>query len=333
MKDNVLNIFVHVPKTAGETFKSHIEASLSPKSFVRTSFNSFEHYYNIKRKEIAFYKGKENFIDYIHSLTDREKKEIQCLGGHDSYYGIHELFKRRPKYLVFFRDPVARTISLYNYERMVFGIFSNKKSSLNLCEEKSLKRIKDNFLIDNKRPTFEEWLFNAYDKKIPFYYSMSRYLKYLGFFNDVNSEKSMLEGLTKFYFIGIQERYNEDALFLYHELGVKKFAVDTNISTPYITVNSLDSRLIKKIKELNEADIFLYNASIKENDRFKHSNIYFYMSLKKIQIKKRLFLFRQALYSSIRIFFRPLWACLKLKLKSFSLFIYLHSKILKKNKC
>lgn len=330
MKANILNIFVHIPKTAGERVKRNIEASLPQKSFIHANFSHFAHYYNINNKKKEFCKGEEHFVEYINSLTAQQKEKIRCVGGHDSYYGIHEFFKHQPRYLIFFRDPIARTISLYNYERTICKSYSDKKYPLNMRQEKALQRIRENFLINGQVPAFEEWLIEAYDKKIPFYYSMTKYLKHLKFFNDDTSERSILEGLRKFHFIGITERYNEDAFFLYHELGVKKFAFDAHASTPYVTASTLDSKVTEKIKELNETDIYLYQAAVNENDRFKKSNVYFHLSVKKIQDKEKMLLFKQALYSRISNIFIPFWIRLKLKLKSYSLFVYLNSKIPKK---
>lgn len=296
--NNSLYIFVHIPKTAGETFKHTIEASLPKDCFVRTSFNYFESYYNIKQNKYTFFEGKEAFTSYINSLTVKEKANIKCIGGHDSYYGIHTHFTQPPRYFAFFREPVARTISLYNYERMAWDIHSRKTGPLNIFEENFIKRMKDHFLINHQVPSFEEWLTEVYDNKIPFYYSMTNYLKVLGFLNHDSKNPSFSDALSKFYFIGITERYNEDALYLYKELGINKFAFDTNASTPYVSLDKLGKGVIEKIMEVNQQDISLYEAALKENEKCRMASKS--IPIKKALVKKKLFLFRKSVFNKLK---------------------------------
>src|SRR5262249_4113766 len=136
-----------------------------------------------------------------------------------------------------------------------------------------------------KPPGFEEWLEEIYDQKFPFYYSMVRYLKTLGFIDGSNPD-SILEGLQKFYFIGITERYEEDAFYLFHELGVKRFPSDRNASTPYVSRNQLGRSVIERIGELNREDVVLYEMALKENARFRRTTDYFDMSVNKLRIRK-----------------------------------------------
>lgn len=238
-------IFVHIPKTAGEVFKRNVEAAYPAGQCVRTSFSYFEPYYDIKQKRVKSYEGVDHFKQNILSLTEQERRKIRFIGGHDSYNGIHELFSQKSKYVTFIRNPVERTISLYNFERMVWDIYS-VKPVLNRLETTILKRLKDHFLIDGKVPEFEVWLDEAYDQKTPFYYSMTRYLEYLGF-----------SDLAQFSFVGITER-NEDMLYLYGELGVNRLCCDKNGSKPYIRSDQLEARVLEKIREKNQADLQLY---------------------------------------------------------------------------
>lgn len=325
-KQKALNIFVHLPKTAGERINCNIEASLPKGSYIDSSHSYFVQYYDIKQKRKRFYEGKDHFESYIQALTERQKAKIRCIGGHDSYDGIHKLFVSHPKYMVFLRDPVARTLSLYNYERMICKNMAGFKGVLNLCQQKALERSNLHFLIEGREPSFEEWLMGAYDKKISFYYTMTRYLQHLGFLADA-CENSIKEALQKFYFIGITEQYDEDALFLYHEIGIKKFDSDAHVSTPYIRANDLDSSVIKKIKELNEKDIFLYQSALQINKKFKQSNSYFYLSIKKMQKKQKFFYLKKDWRNRFISFLNIFWDPFKKYLKQYSWCVYLNRKI------
>lgn len=328
-KAEVLNIFVHMPKTAGERIKRNIQASLPKDSFIHASYSYFVEYYDIKGKAMAFYRGKDHFCEYMNSLNDREKEKITCIGGHDSYYGIHKLFKATPRYWMFVRDPLARTLSLYNYERTIYQNYNHYTNPLNVRQLHAYERIKDNFFINGKVPSFEEWLNETYDRKNPFYYSMTKNLKHLGFITDDNSERSILEGLKQFYFLGITERYDEDALFMYHQLNIKKMDADAHASTLYVTLKDLDSSLVRKINEKNERDIFLYQQAILENERFRTSK-YYYLSVNEMKTQMRFYLLKLALYGRFKAIFNRFWLPIKSKLKTYRICIYIKKKINKK---
>lgn len=271
-----MTIFVHIPKTAGEVFKRNIEASYSLNHFVRTSFTYCEPYYDISQKTVKFYEGKDHFKTNIASLLDQERKEIHCIGGHDSYFGIHELFTQESKYITFIRDPIDRTISLYNFERMAWGIYG-QKPPFNQLEENFLKRLKDHFLIEGEIPDFETWLEKIYDQRHPFYLTMTKYLQHLGFSTD---------SLDQFAFVGIIESYEEDVLFLYHELGVNRFYADKNKSTHFIKRQQLEERVLEKIKEKNQEDLRLYQLAVEKNQAFKKEREDFHRIVSSMRRKK-----------------------------------------------
>jgi len=280
MTTATLAIFVHIPKTAGEGFKRNIEASYSRNHFIRTSFTHFEPYYDIGQKKVKFYEGLNHFKTNIASLLEQDRKAIRCIAGHDSYFGIHELFPQEPKYITFIRDPIDRTISLYNFERTAWEIYSTHLP-FNPFEHNFLKRLQDHFLIDGKVPDFETWLEQIYNQKHPFYLSMANYLTHLGFSTD---------SLDQFAFVGITESYDEDALFLYHELGVSRFYADKNASTHFVIREQLEDRVLEKIKEKNQEDFRLYQLALEKNQELKNQREDFQQIISSMQKKKTLFL-------------------------------------------
>lgn len=305
-----LQIFVHIPKTAGEVFKRNIESSLPPSQFVRTSFTFLEHYYDIKAKEIKFYKGEEHFKEYIGSLNESQISDIRYLGGHDSYYGIHHLFKRDARYTTFVREPIARTVSLYNYERWIYDFFSKRKD-LNVCEHNTLKLFSNEFLIDGRVPPFEEWLEAVYDQKNHFNYSMTRYLQHLKFLEKPVTDQALSEALTKFHFVGITEKYDEDSLFLYHPLSVNCFFSDKNVSPHYVSATKLHKSTLERIKSLNSDDLILYEAALKHNAMFKQKNKTFYPIVRSMTRKKKLYHCWREIKNFLKSLLRPMWRYLK----------------------
>ncbi len=294
-----LHVFVHIPKTAGITFSQNIESAIQPAHSVRTGFTHHEPYFDMNAQKYKFYEGKESFEKYIGSLNPSQISLIRYLGGHDSYYGIHELFKRPARYMTFVREPIARTISLYNFERGMYELFS-RKQNLDTLEATILKRVKDNFLVDGRVPSFEEWLETTYDKKHPFYYSMTRYLQYLKFLGNKVTSQAFSEAFAKFDFIGITERYDEDALFLYHQLSVKQVFSDLNVSSKYVSAAKMDKSTLEKIESLNSDDLMLYEAALKHNDLFRQQTKTFYAIVKWERAK-----------TAFRDFYRPVWSPIK----------------------
>lgn len=275
IEDN-LCIFLHIPKTSGEVIKRNIERTLSKEAVVRTSYEYFESYFNIVEKVNSFYGGRDQFHQYLDDLSPLQKSRIEFLAGHNSYYGIHEHFPKQGHYVTFIRDPLTRTISLYNFELMAWHIYS-KKTELNQLEINFLQRIENNFLINSAPPSFEQWLNEIYDIKIPFYYSMSRYLVSLGF----KENNSNVASLDRFYYVGITENHQRDAAFIYDRFKVRKLGADQNASTSYITSSNISKRVLKEIYIKNEADYALYRRAIEKNRLFKKNNkIFHWINLK-----------------------------------------------------
>ena len=229
---------------------------------------------------MKFYEGLDQFKTKITSLVEEERRGIRCIGGHDSYFGIHELFSQEPKYITFIRDPIDRTISLYNFEKTAWEIYANKHPS-NPFEKTFLNRLKDHFLIDGEVPDFETWLDTIYNQKHPFYLSMTKYLEHLGFSTD---------SLDQFAFVGITECYDDDVLFMYHELGVDRFYADKNTSTHFIVRQQLEDRVVEKIKEKNQDDLRLYQLAIEKNKEQKKQRKDFEQIVTSMHRKKTLFL-------------------------------------------
>jgi len=271
-QDELLTIFVHIPKTAGETFKRNIEASLPRHQFIRTSFTHGEPYYDILQNKILFYQGFDHFNKTVRALSKPEA--VRCLAGHDSYFGIHKLFKKKARYITFLRDPIERTLSLYNFEKMAYEIYA-KKPSLNAFEKTFFERLKN-----HQRPDFETWLEEIYDQKHPFYFTMTHYLKHLGF-----------DSLEPFDFVGLTESYEEDSLLLYHELGVYRFSADKNESIHFLTKYQLSPHVLEKLLEKNREDMTLYKLAVEKNQTFKRKREDYEKILSSMRQKKAFFLF------------------------------------------
>lgn len=270
---NALYIFLHMPKCAGSTFRCHIEQNFKKEEIIE--FYNRPNYDPINKiLDLPNYRKRVEV--YLSSLTKEQIDKIKVIYEHWVPYGIHKFFNKTPRYITFLRNPVERVISDYN-------------SLTTRYFDKSLKDkiARDFLLIDGKVPTFEQWLEIKY---IP--NGMIKLLKANSFIEDNyegDNKEILKKTLNKFYFIGITENYDEDALFLYHELGMNKFYDNQNISKKYFVPKDYE-KTKKMILSKNILDQELYDCAVEINRKFKESNKDYHRVVIYMKIKRTLIL-------------------------------------------
>jgi len=196
------------------------------------------------------YRDREYVKDYITSLPDVQKRELKLIYGHEVHYGIHDWFGREGRYFTFLRDPLSRTISWYNYRRQKDWMDEN-------IEQKFIKR--------GTTPTIQQWLENS-----PWVWN-----EMVGYFADFGycerkesySHRELEKILDIFFFVGLTETFDMDALYLYSRIGVKKqFFKPQNISTKYFKAD--DGGLIERIVlAKNRHDQMLYENAVRRREK------------------------------------------------------------------
>jgi hypothetical protein len=94
-----LLILLHIPKTGGSSLERALVEQLPPEASLRLY-------------------GADRTAEQIHGQVDglggAARRRLRLLTGHQVWFGIHRLFpERRPRYVTWLRDPVARVLSNY----------------------------------------------------------------------------------------------------------------------------------------------------------------------------------------------------------------------------
>lgn len=291
--NNPIYIHCHIPKTAGATLNLNICHSLRKYRALATGSCFRDHYFNCHTKKYEFFDGtKESFQRYVNSLSPQQKKKIVYLYGHDSYYGIHKSFLSEPRYFAFFRDPVKRAFSFYNFHITYLNNLAQHKLFGKLWTPQHYwyeALFSEVFYEKGKRKSFEEWASLLCENKYPFIKTMNNFLIDLGY---THQTKEGLEvNLDKFFFVGLTETFAEDSLFLYDQLGVNYFFSEKNDSTSVVTPASVGVKVIKKLEKLLEADIDLYQRALAKNQKFKQQSASFSRVVQRMRKKQKILTF------------------------------------------
>jgi len=237
-------LFLHMPKCAGTTFRVHIENNLPQDEILPL--------YVDKDKN---YRDRDYVREYITSLPEDKKRNLKLVYGHEVHYGIHDWLGRQGRYFTFLRHPMPRTISWYNYRRQ-----------RNWVDKEIIRR----FIDKGITPTLQQWLENS-----PWVWNeMTGYFADFGYCE--RKERYSAEDLDRilniFFFVGMTNTFEEDALFLYSLLGVKKiFFRSQNISKKYVDPGQAEAIKPLVLKK-NEYDLSIYSKAVQLHNKMICSN-------------------------------------------------------------
>ncbi|MBU3014065.1 sulfotransferase family 2 domain-containing protein [Poseidonibacter lekithochrous] len=200
--------FVHIPKTAGTSFRKSAEVEFG---FENTFFDygekvtdTSELIKNLVYKENDFYKLKQCFKEHNNVF----------LSGHISVGKYMHIFNTLDV-ITFVREPISQVVSHFTH----FKTRHNYKKSI---EE----------FIEEKR------------------------------FQNIQSKYLAAKPLELFGFIGLTEEYDESIKIINHYFNTDIKLLKTNINKQSNTFKeSLDDKIIERIKELNKEDIKLYKKA------------------------------------------------------------------------
>ena len=244
-------IFLHIPKTAGTTVHHII--------------------HNQYRGSKFFTSGYYKHIEKFEKLSDEEKKKIKVLKGHFPF-GVHENYPGPITYFTFFRDPIKRSISDFNY------LYQNKTLAFHeevMRNQYSLKDMLNGGYIKNYDNCHVRFLAGANDIE----------------YGKVNEETYALalKNFDKYFEIfGISERFDESLIYIKRKLNWSMpFYINANVSEKSSYVEKFDEETFQLLEHYNKYDKMLYAHAcrkfnsialaggsdfLKETERFKKLN-------------------------------------------------------------
>jgi hypothetical protein len=220
-------LFLHIPKAAGTTLHSILEAHYAPSSF-RTISDPDQ-----MAKEFA-------------QLPIEQREPIRLLKGHMAF-GLHESLVGSSTYITLLRDPVDRIISHYYYVKRVPSHYLHQRvmeRSMSLREYASSKLTDE---LDNGQVRLLAGVDS--DRSVPIGACDTALL---------NVAKQNIE--THFSLVGLSERFDESLALMAILLGWDwtPSYTNLNVSTNRPEKGRIDASTRKRIEQANPLDCEIY---------------------------------------------------------------------------
>lgn len=230
-------IFLHIPKTAGSTFHSVLNARY-PRDAIQNVFGS---------------RYTEPAIEAFMARPRETHAHIRLLKGHMPF-GLHRNLPGRSAYITFLRDPVDRVMSQYYYvrrnphnplhERVVGGnmsiaefVSSGIAPGMNNGQCRFLHGDIDEYAFDECPPAM------------------------------LDAVRANID--AHFLCVGVMERFDESLLLMSQRVGWASppHYIRKNVSKTRTSIRSLDDDDREVIESFNQLDLQLYAAARAELDK------------------------------------------------------------------
>lgn len=234
-------IFLHVPKTAGTTFRdmARLKIALSPPT-------------NLLRKKIIFgLTGIQPFskrCDAIAALPLHKREQIRLIYGHFGV-GAHNYLSQPTTYLTVLRDPIERTISAFSYLRSEF------------VTQKQKLPCPDDDLAAFAQSTGEYTPFYINNLQVRMLASNDTSIDPAP--NQPCSEQLLQQAKDNiqehFPVVGLTERFDESLLLIKRQFGWRTCFYSTmNITSKKQPREEYDQNVLDAVRDANQMDLKLY---------------------------------------------------------------------------
>lgn len=232
-------IFCHIQKTAGMTVQRYLRKRFSP---------------NLARRVIWRATRDARLHRQLVSAAQARTRTDGFFAGHFCF-GMHRHLPHPASYMTFLRDPVKRIVSLYTYSASTPGAFYHAVA----CRRDLGSFVRDSGLmeLDNGMVRF---LSGSSDD--PFINRAP-----LGTLTERDLERAKNNLESFFFFVGLQERFDESFLLLGKRLGDRRPRyLQLNATAPRRTPAPVDADILHEIEARNALDRSLYDYAREKLD-------------------------------------------------------------------
>jgi len=268
--------FLHIPKTAGMTFK-RILARQYPAGQI----------HDIPFETYLF----QDAIDRYKAAAPADRAAIRCVMGHMPF-GLHRWAPGGFRYVTFVRDPVERVLSSYEYIRKHTVL----KQEIGLPPEAELSM--DQYLdfeaaqgLNNLQVRAISGVGDVIDHVLPPFAPLPP-----------DALTVALDNIERYFpVVGLVERFDESLLLMRREFGWRRlWYVRRNVTAGRPAASALGEAVLARIHQDNALDLELYRVAVARFDRqIRQRGMLFRLELRRFRIANRLFRVARALFLAV----------------------------------